>query len=63
MATAALRAAFDDLEDKLAVYLARVREEPLIRRRQLAWRRPSARLAREEAEEDEAVATEEEPGA
>lgn len=57
-ATAALRQAFDDLNDQLDTALAKVRGIGLRRRRQLAWRRPSARLARQEAaiEEEEAAA-------
>jgi ribosome-associated translation inhibitor RaiA len=57
-ATAALRLAFDELEAQLDTTLAKVRGVGQLRRRRLAWRRPSARLAQQEAliEQEEVAA-------
>lgn len=60
-AAGALGLAFDDINDQLDEALAKMRGEPRIRRQQLAWRLPSAQLARDEAaveraEEEDAIA-------
>ena len=55
----ALDAAFDALGDRLDEIMAKMGRVPLIRRQQLAYRRPSEQVAREEAEAEEREAADE----